>query len=104
MKDCSHCRLPVRAPGAVYPVSHEGIAFVFLICSLCHSRLSRLPHSTRFKALNRAADAVAHDPYRFAHRAFETTDQALLFAAMAGHIDTAAAVVADLLQGDSETT
>lgn len=97
MKHCSHCRLPARQPGAVYPASHEGVAFVFLICSPCHTRLSRLPHSTRCKALNRAADAVAHDPYRFAHRAFNTELEARIFAGLAGDPVTSAGVVADLL-------
>jgi hypothetical protein len=94
---CPHCRLPIRAPGAVYPASHEGVAFVLLICAACHTRLSKLPHSTRCKALNRAVDNVADDPHRFAHRTFDTSDQALLFAAMAGHVETAAVLVAELL-------
>jgi hypothetical protein len=97
MKACPHCRLPIRQAGAIYPASHDGVSFVLMICAACHSRLSKLPHGTRCKALNRTVDVVADDPGRYAHRAFETSDQALLFAAMAGHTETAAVLVADLL-------
>ena len=101
MKHCSHCRLPIRAPGAAYPAIEDGQPFVFLICAGCHSRLTKLPYSTRCKALNRAADNVVSDPGRYAHKAFENEIDARLFAGLAGDLVTSADVVRDLLQGDS---
>ena len=95
--NCPSCKLPIHAPGAAYPAIEDGQPFVFLICAGCHSRLSKLPHGTRCKALNRAADNVVHDPYRYAHKAFATVDQALLFAALAGHVDTFQQVVDEML-------
>ena len=97
MKHCPHCRLPIRQAGAVYPASDDGVDFVFAVCSTCYSRLSRLPAETRHKALNRAADTVADDPYRYAHRAFETELDARLFAGLAGDVVTASGVVTELL-------
>jgi hypothetical protein len=97
---CSHCRLPIRQPGAVYPAVHEGTHYAFLICAQCYGRLSRLPVGTRIKALNRCADNVVYDPGRYAHRAFDSELAATVFAGLGGDQVTSAGVVAEMMNAE----
>jgi hypothetical protein len=84
---CPSCKLPLIQSGAVFVASIEGTPFAFLVCHNCFQRLKTLPTGTRFKSLNRCADAVCRQPERHPHRAFQTEDEARAYAE----------VVADLL-------
>jgi len=79
---CPACKLPLETTGAIYHASYEGVAFAYAICGACYRRLRSLPASTRIKALNRAADAVAAHPERFPHKAFAAKDEAVVYAGL----------------------
>ena len=98
LKQCPHCRLPLRLAGRAYHASDEDAGhYVFLICRSCSDGLAKLPKSTQAKAANRASDRVLHDPGRYACRGFADADDAQLFCSLAGHLSTGADVIADLL-------
>jgi hypothetical protein len=78
-----------------FHASDDGTDYVFLICARCATGLRKLPAGPRTKAINRAADAVLHDPGRYPHKAFADRDQASLFCRLAGDPVTAQGVVAE---------
>ncbi len=87
-------------PAEFFAATSDRVPFVFAICRRCSESLRRLPAGTRQKAINRAFLRVVTRPDLHYHRAFESVEKAILFRSLAACPDTAAGVVAELLESD----